>query len=470
MTNYYAPLRYVSGTDTYTVIDPREGAPSSGGGSYVSILDHGGSGNDLDDNTAAMNAALAALDATGGTLFFPPGIYRFATTPNAVPGGVTLLGTGIGWNAPWDAGAGGAPHRASVLKASAAMTDLIVLGSNSASSAPAGGAGASIRSLSVYGAGLTQSAVRTAGRRNYIIDSEVAGGTQQAVFLDGQNSHVIGGVVGNLKVGHGIRVAAIDSKVYDCQVREAGLNKALIQVESPNAMIERNHLYHTSGGLAAVNVDSWGRSVWGVQIVGNTIEECSAPEIRIRASDTAGSADRPSGILIVGNHGYTRTANVPFVDTVGVGPILDVTMVGNHARGETTASPYSSLVRFPASSGADRWIITGNVGSAVTQLFEGTVPSGVRHFGNVISSTPVGPTTQRSDNNGVATFAGTGSQQAFTIAHGLGATPRTISVTPGSEAAASAYYASSDGTNITVTFTAAPANAASVVLNWQASR
>lgn len=469
MSNYFAPLRYRDGVDSYTVVDPRY-TPGAGG-SYVSLADFGGSGNDLDDNTAAFNAAIADLNSTGGTLFIPPGVYRFASAPNPVPGGITLLGTGIGWNAPWDGAAGGAPHRASVLKAAAVMPQVVQLGTNSAENTPAAGAGASMRNVSVYGAGLAQSAVRTAGRRNYVRDCEIVGGSQVALSLAGQNSHMIGGVAGNLNVGTVVEVGT-DGKVYDAQIREAGPGGALVMASGDNTMIQRNHLYHGTNSLAAINVEAWNGNNWGCQIVGNTIEECGTHEIRLRTGDVVGGAGGGSlsGVIIAANYGYTRTTGIAFIDAPGQGLLTDVTVTGNHIQGQSDASPYTSLVRFGASSGADRWVVTGNVGRSVSALFEGTVPAGVRHFGNVFATTSAGTTINRSDNDGRATFAGTGSLPVFTIAHGLGAEPRTISVTPGSAAAATDYYATSDATNITVTYVTAPASGATVVLNWQAAR
>lgn len=73
--------------------------------------------------------------------------------------------------------------------------------------------------------------------------------------------------------------------------------------------------------------------------------------------------------------------------------------------------------------------------------------------------------------SGTSTQNGTGAQTAFTIAHGLGVRPTRVDVRPGSAAAAAAYYVTWDVTNITVTFTAAPASGTgNVVLNWTAER
>jgi hypothetical protein len=69
-----------------------------------------------------------------------------------------------------------------------------------------------------------------------------------------------------------------------------------------------------------------------------------------------------------------------------------------------------------------------------------------------------------------ATFSGTGAQTAFTFPHGLDGTPKTVVVSPRSAAAAPAHYVSAvDATNVTVTFTTAPASGTSnVIFDWRA--
>ncbi len=62
---------------------------------HVSVLDFGLVGNGVVDNTAASNAAVSALNAAGvGALFFPEGDYFFNSKPNAISGGILLIGSG----------------------------------------------------------------------------------------------------------------------------------------------------------------------------------------------------------------------------------------------------------------------------------------------------------------------------------------------------------------------------------------
>lgn len=72
-------------------------------------------------------------------------------------------------------------------------------------------------------------------------------------------------------------------------------------------------------------------------------------------------------------------------------------------------------------------------------------------------------------NRATATFSGTGAQTAFVIPHMLDGTPTTAEVVPATSAAAGNRFVTMDATNLTVTYTTAPASGSSnVVLNWRA--
>jgi hypothetical protein len=74
-----------------------------------------------------------------------------------------------------------------------------------------------------------------------------------------------------------------------------------------------------------------------------------------------------------------------------------------------------------------------------------------------------------TENNGTATFSGTGSQTQFTIPHGLAGTPKVAVVTAGSSDAKGDFYVTYDNTNIYVTYaTAPPSGTNNVVLYWYA--
>jgi hypothetical protein len=74
-----------------------------------------------------------------------------------------------------------------------------------------------------------------------------------------------------------------------------------------------------------------------------------------------------------------------------------------------------------------------------------------------------------TENSGVATFSGDAATTAFTIAHGLAATPTVVNLEAKSADAVGDKYWTADATNITVTFAAAPAAGTdNVVIGWEA--
>jgi hypothetical protein len=68
-------------------------ALSSFAGLYFNVKSFGALGNGVADDGAAIAAAIAAAAVAGGTVFFPPGVYRH-TTAIVVPVNVCLLGSG----------------------------------------------------------------------------------------------------------------------------------------------------------------------------------------------------------------------------------------------------------------------------------------------------------------------------------------------------------------------------------------
>lgn len=68
---------------------------------FYNVMDYGATGNGTTDDTAAINAAIAAAapssQPTGNTVFFPAGTY-LVSSALTVPAGVILEGTG--WNTP----------------------------------------------------------------------------------------------------------------------------------------------------------------------------------------------------------------------------------------------------------------------------------------------------------------------------------------------------------------------------------
>lgn len=59
------------------------------------VKDYGAIGDGSNDDTSAITAAITALPATGGTVFFPPGVYKVSSTIT-LSANQRLVGSGIG--------------------------------------------------------------------------------------------------------------------------------------------------------------------------------------------------------------------------------------------------------------------------------------------------------------------------------------------------------------------------------------
>jgi hypothetical protein len=79
---------------------------------------------------------------------------------------------------------------------------------------------------------------------------------------------------------------------------------------------------------------------------------------------------------------------------------------------------------------------------------------------------------ERVGNGGVATLSGDGVQVEFVFAHGLGATPDHIMLTPSTQVAGAIHWIHDyDAANIAVRFAVAPASAANnIKFHWHVWR
>lgn len=68
-------------------------------GDYLTVYDFGATGNGTTDDTAAIQAAFTAMEASGGMLIVPPGIYNLASagttfTFSSSPATLKVIGAG----------------------------------------------------------------------------------------------------------------------------------------------------------------------------------------------------------------------------------------------------------------------------------------------------------------------------------------------------------------------------------------
>lgn len=61
-------------------------------GELISVKDFGASGDGVTDDTAEIQAAIDAVSADGGAVYFPPGVYLISSSLNISADGVSLIG------------------------------------------------------------------------------------------------------------------------------------------------------------------------------------------------------------------------------------------------------------------------------------------------------------------------------------------------------------------------------------------
>lgn len=430
----------------------------------------GSTSNTGEQNVTAFNAAMALLATGGGELVFPAGIYEFVGATDVVPGGVWLRGVGHDYHTP--TGGSDRPSKGAVLRATASMTRLIQLGDDPSSSA-SGETGCSVADLVLDGNNLAADVVKTGGRRNRIERCYVIGGTTNTVNIAGQNSYVVDSKISGEGVGNPIYIEGQnDHKIFDNEIRQSATSGAgCIRITNASkVMIRGNHLWQGANGVSAAGTLIYVEAtltniVDGILIAGNTLEGSLSSKIYLLCSAAGGSL---RNVNIVGNDFYEPAAitdnTLDIVKVDGPGPVTSINVSENTILGYDPSHRFKAIVESADSGTRSRIRVNGNVGGNVAAAWTGFTPVDGR--GNVFYN---GSATVQTSASGKSTQSGNGATTAFTIAHGLSTTPSTVRVTPGHSASAILFYVTADATNITVTFSSAPASASNnVVLNWAA--
>lgn len=462
--------------------------------SWLSFTDPhvGGKGDGATDNTAAWNTAMGLM-ADGGTLFFPAGVYNISGTTDPVPGSVEIVGTGMSYTSLPDETN---PSRGAIIRATAAMARLIQLSPGVGGASGASEAGASIRDITVDANSFANCAVKTVGRRNRMHNLYALRGVVCALDMWGQNNEVTGySVFDQRGVGDCIRIhESPDNKVFaGANVRSPGTTGAAIHLiadgtvyggslASGNLMIQGIHAWTGSNGVqdpAAALV--WielknGATFHHVNIIGNVLEGCTGPQIRVDVDATSVLRN----LCVWGNtffQGLQLTdVTYPVIELAGNGPIADTVIGPNSIKAGDATHRYKSIVHDSGSGTRGRFLMSGNVGSNIQYPYTvGGSSVLVPEMGQntVLAS---GVVTRRTWDSGSATFTGDGVAHTFTIPTTLGTKLRHWQVTPRSAGAAFRnWYADTDGgTQIVVRFVdgagvaAAPVNGANLVFQWSA--
>lgn len=212
-------------------------------------------------------------------------------------------------------------------------------------------------------------------------------------------------------------------------------------------------------------------------IIGNRCYGNVQHQITLEAVDTQS---------IPGDVGHVIGFNTVQGGQVGISAehVKKLTVVGNSAVGSFGSQAFLLGTDFQVSnSTAPQYVsVTGNVfnGFGSSAVTIETDVKDVICTGNILilgSVTNNGTRTDIKDNvgyvtenSGEASFTGDGSATSFTIAHGLDETPTVVTLTQKAVTSAGEDIEDydADGSNITVNFTAAPANTETATVGWMA--
>ena len=327
------------------------------------------------------------------------------------------------------------------------------------------------------------------GRRAQADNCLIWRGTANALYIASQNSWIERCTIGQQNTGDVINVGAGDCKITECDIRQGGNGGHQIHiVNSQNVRVQGCHMYR-AGGLDSLSSGNVGNNIRiessgnptsavcsaDISIVDNAFDGNMGPQIDIVT--TASGAEIHS-VTVTGNHwfnnGLTSATYPVFQFDIVAGSIVHgVTFVGNvGVSNQNRVGANTTIFQVNNAGTLSNWSARDNHGLNCNLIFNGTgsLPD-AGHSGNSITAGALSTsnTATYGDQQGVATFSGTGSQTAFTITHNIAGTPTTFSVIPASAGAVGSYYITTSSTQLTVTYTTAPTTGTNnVVLQWSA--
>lgn len=427
------------------------------------------------DDAAAIQAAVTAIGTVqgGGDMRFGAKMYMIGTKV-ITPGGVRLQGEGIDYN-----GDDPFPGRGTVLCGAGPVTgavlrlgDLQYTGAITGAPFDSGHTMPMMYDMAIFGSDIVTDALTINSARWKVSHCQMGGGITTQISIPGQNGEMDGCIVNGHSRGTGIDNIGPDNSFTGNQIR--GWRVVGFDAKGSNFQFSGNKVY-PNNTEDAVALASFRLQAPGGMVVDNIFGETNMAAPQVLVVCTAAGFVRDVG-FIANNFYKTSPTNlsqscVKIDTTLGEGRCLQ--FVGNRAHCNLTNNVgYKAFVEVIGTNALPGWTMVGNVAGDTTTLWTAAssqVPSLSR--GNTWRATRSAVTTTYTDDTkGRATLNGTGAATTFTIAHGMDAAPSMVIVTPGSSAASTAYYVTVDATNITVTYTVAPASGTgNVVLNWHAA-
>lgn len=418
------------------------------------------------DDTTGLENALAALGqsaAFGLVGYLPAGIYGTIRTLT-IQSPCWIMGDGYEYSGTPPTTTTGIARGTVITCFAAGQGAGLVLGAGDGTPFTTGTTGAKVQDLAVDAANLAANGIKTQGRRSRVWRCQAYYATTNAFWLNGQNSHAVECIGGNAGVGVVFLSSNNDVKILNCEGRGGGT--AQVQITAPGCNMVGGHYYN---GSSTTNVpDVIVSSGDDTLISGVTFDGTGGHHILVQP----GANGTVDALTITGCLAYqVATA---FTDNNGAFVRLDATASGSSIQAVTITGnsgkggPSKRLSSIVSASGTVKGVTaTGNAFRYCLKVFSGTTTlvDGARR-GNAVSQD--GTTWLYSARDWSTSQTGDGSKVAFTTPHGLADAPQVVTATPASQAAAAPYWVTSDATNVTITFSTAPANGATITFNLSA--
>jgi hypothetical protein len=437
------------------------------------------------DNKNAINSWLTSIGnggtfGVGGRGYVPPGIY-LTSGQHTQPGATIVSGGGYDYTSQ-DA----PPQDGSVFMyaGTSGVSYFWQMGSSGTTST--GQQNVVLESVAIDASNLAQSAVLSTSNRNHVRNAMIWRGSVNALQASGGAIWVTNNsVLGQQNLGDVFYAVGGDVHIVNSILRDPGSGGACAHTRNVNDFLfQGNHSW--SGGNSSVSssypcnnilIDntSSGSDVDNYTITGNLFDGVYGHAIQL--NPTGGGSCRITGVAIAGNSFFAvngfpdNTYYAVYLNTSANNNVRGLTVTGNAIRGvEGSTNSWAGVLGWAGAGSVTQFGVENNTGMGVRGIYPSALrPDGGR-YGNVFTTTCTSSASFASSNDGTATFSGTGSQTAFTIAHGLMATPVTVNLTAGSAAAATPFYWTAGSTNITVTYVTAPSNGTNnVLLSWFAA-
>jgi hypothetical protein len=508
---------------------------------WVNVRSYGAKGDGVTDDTAAIQAAIDAVaafgwkggtrlterGATGGTVYFPPGVYRFTSKLRLAPG-LRLLGasegavftaadgsgTGVSGSILFaDLSAGNtyaidtSPYNAAGVR----VDDTHLTGNDSSAGVATFVDAIQIEALRIRGNGLTKGlnlAGATTVRLNgvfihgFIVGVRISaswyGSLINTTISARWKGLIVRGDVTTLTLSNFSSQqagAAYDPVVSGWDGSEAHIYESWGDTENAKSAAIYNHGgFITGHGVVVERFQVGFASYSGRETMhGVYVEGITDRVIQVAGADAQACYYDIEQIVQAGNliwmqyarlhvrvraTNYTAASINKVFERVTTGDNVDYMPVLEGIETKPPGDPITVVgafkMRNAPSSATGPAYFRGDAApslSAPKGSFYQRKDGGV---GSVVYVNDSGAATWSpvpAVRSGRSTFSGTGAQAAFTIAHGFTSTPTAAVVNAGSATAAAAFHTALDATNITVTFVAAPASGTNnVVLNWVAHR